>query len=67
MYLIIAQGNSEFSFYLMFSFYFEDAFGKYLFIFLVSHESTQVPCGLLVQQYNPPFKGIKDDLFQSQM
>lgn len=40
MNLIIAQGTSEFSFYLSHSFYFKDVFDKNPFIVLVSHEST---------------------------
>lgn len=66
MNLIIAQGNSEFLFYLAHSFYFKDVFDKNPFIVLVSHESTQVPCELLIQKYNPSLKGIKVGLFQSQ-
>lgn len=66
MNLIIAQGNSEFFFYLPHSFYFKDVFDKNPFIVLVSHESTQVPCELLMQKYNPLLKGIKVGLFQSQ-
>lgn len=53
IYLIIAQGNSEFFFYVTHSFYFKDVFDKNSFIVLVSHESTQVPYELLMQKIQP--------------